>query len=142
MRIFDSFAIRDTAIKQPDPEVGWVDCSKITHLAFGVENDLNQNVSIQPIGRVGGAEGNLGSATTVNANSNGIVNVNLDSYWASAISVTITAASAPSSGVITVNAITREKADVSLTEITELLKGVRQEFSMLRQSLTQKLTQK
>lgn len=101
-RLFDDVQIRDTDKKWPDVEVGWIDAVGLKRIAFAVANNLNQQVGVQPVGRGGGVEANLGSATNVSANSDGIVNLNLQSYWASAISVTVTAAVAPTTGSITV----------------------------------------
>jgi len=105
LRIFDELAIRDTATKQPDPIAGWKDAIDVKKIAFGIENDLDQSISVQPIGKVGGAQGNMGSATTISANSTGVVTLNLQSYWAPYISVSLTCANAPSSGKVTVNLI-------------------------------------
>jgi len=107
IRIFDNIEIKDTDAHQPDPFM-WIDAFDKSKVVFGIENGLNQNVSVQPIGRAGGAEGNLGSATTVNANSDGIVALDLNSYWAPYISVKITAAVAPTSGKIIVYGIWKD----------------------------------
>lgn len=107
-RIFDGLAIRDAVVHYPDPTL-WVNGFKAKKVIFGIINDMDQNVSVQPIGRAGGAEGNLGSATTVNKNSEGLVPLNLDSYWSPWISVSLTAASGPSTGRVTVYAIWTEE---------------------------------
>jgi hypothetical protein len=107
-RVFDDIAIRDSVVHYPD-DVMWVNGLKAKRLVFGVINDLDQNVSVQPIGRAGAAKGNLGSATTVNKNSEGLVPLDIAaSYWAPYLSVSITAASAPSSGRLTIYAIWTE----------------------------------
>lgn len=104
-RLFDDLAIRDAVVHYPD-DMMWVNGLKAHRLVFGVINDLDQNVSVQPIGRAGAAKGNLGSATTVNKNSEGLVPVDIQGlYWAPWLSVSITAASGPSSGKITIYAI-------------------------------------
>ena len=108
MVIFEGVAIRDAGIHQPDP-FKWVDGFIADRVIFGIVNDLNVNVSVQPIGRAGGSQGNLGSATTINANTEGVVNLNLSSYWAPFISATVTAASSPASGKITVYSVWRER---------------------------------
>lgn len=105
LRIFDELAIRDTGVKQPDPIVGWKDTTKIRKLVFGIDNDLNQDVSVQPIAKAGGAQGNLGSATTISANSSGVVALNLNAYWAPYISVSLTCSNAPSAGKVTVSLV-------------------------------------
>jgi len=104
MRIFDNVPIRDNAIHQPDPHM-WVNGFEIQHLVFGIINDLDVNVSVQPVGRAGAAQGSLGSASTITAHSEGILPLNIQSYWAPYISVTVQAASTPSSGRITIYAI-------------------------------------
>jgi hypothetical protein len=107
-RLFDDLAIRDAVVHYPD-DMMWVNGLKAKKLVFGVINDLDQNVSVQPIGRAGAAKGNLGSATTVNKNSEGLVPLDiLVTYWAPWLSVSITAASGPSSGKITIYAIWAE----------------------------------
>ena len=107
LRIFDSFAITDTGVKYPDDIAGWKDTEGVKKIAFGIENDLNQDVSVQPIGRAGGALGNLGSPTTVTKHSTGIVCLNLNDYWAPYLSVSLTCSVAPLAGQITVNLIWR-----------------------------------
>jgi len=107
--VFDGLAIRDTAIHYPDETVDWVNGFVIDKLTFGVINELNQDVSIQPIGRVGAAKANLGSASTISANSEGIVNLNLQNYWAPYISVSAKCTVSPTSGKLTVYCVSREK---------------------------------
>ena len=109
IRVFDNIAIRDDKIHYPDAQATWVDGFKVDRVVFGVTNDLDQNVSVQPIGRAGAAQGNLGSATTINAGAEGIVSLDLGSYWSPWISVSIKASASPSSGRISIYAIFKER---------------------------------
>lgn len=104
MLVFDSQFIKDTVVKYPDPDK-WVNGFKAKRLVFGVQNDLNQNVSVQPIGRAGAAQGNLGTPTTIDANSEGLITLDLRAYWSPFISISLTAVSSPSSGKISVYAV-------------------------------------
>ena len=108
IRIFDAFPLRDDNVKYPEREL-WISTFEVDKVAFGVENDLDQNVSVQPIGKVGGAQGNLGSATTVSAHSSGVVTLDINTYWCAYISVSIEAAGAPAAGTITVYALARKR---------------------------------
>ena len=107
IRIFDQVALRNTVYKYPDPTL-WVNGFKAKRVIFGVINDLDQNVSVQPIGRAGGAMGDLGSATTINSKTEGVVTLNLATYWSPWISVSIKATTAPTEGKITIHAIWEE----------------------------------
>ena len=108
MVIFEGVSIRDAGIHQPDP-FKWVDGFIADRVIFGIVNDLNVNVSVQPIGRAGGSQGNLGSATTINANTEGVISLNLSNYWSPLISATLQCAIAPTSGQITVYTVFRER---------------------------------
>lgn len=106
-RIFDDIAIRDAVVHYPD-DMMWVNGLEAKKLIFGVINDLSENVSVQPIARAGAAKGNLGSATTVNKGAEGVIPLDLRSYWAPWLGVSVTAASAPASGKLTIYAVWRE----------------------------------
>ena len=96
--LFDNILLKDDKIHYPDDQVAWLDCFPIGNLVFGVINETDQILTVQPIGRAGGALGSLGSATSVAANSESIVCLGLQTYWSPYISVSIKAASEPSSG--------------------------------------------
>ena len=108
--LFDHVLLRDDKVHYPDPEVAWLDCFDVDNVIFGIINETDKIVAIQPIGRAGGALGNLGSATNVAANSETVVGLNLQSYWSPYVSCSIKAASEPSpGGRITVYLIWRER---------------------------------
>jgi len=105
IRVFDNIAIRDDKIHYPDAQTTWVDGFKVDRVVFGVTNDLDQNVSVQPIGRAGAAQGSLGSPTTVAAGGEGIVVLDMNAYWVPYIAISIKASVPPTSGKVSVYAI-------------------------------------
>ena len=107
-RIFEDLLIRDTKIRYPDPETGWLDGFVSRRVSFGVINDLNQAITVTPIGKVGAAEAALKTGTSVSANTEAIVSLNLDDNFAPAVSVMLQASTAPTTGAITVYVVSKE----------------------------------
>lgn len=96
--LFDDILVKDNHYHYPDDLVAWIDGFKIDKIIFGVINGCDKVVSIQPIGRAGSAVGNLGLATSVAANSETVVPLNLRNFWSPYLAVSVKAASAPSAG--------------------------------------------
>lgn len=99
--IFDKLAVRDDSLHYPD-DLCWIETEGVKRVGFAIDNRTDAAFTAQPIGSIGSVKADLGNAVSVNANSSKMVPLNLDNYFALAVSVSIQASSSPTEGRVTV----------------------------------------
>ena len=99
--IFDKFAVRDDSLHYPD-DLCWIETEGKKRVSFAIDNGTDAEFTAQPIGIIGSVKADLGSSVSLNAKSSKIVPLNLDNYFALAVSVSIRASTSPTEGRVTV----------------------------------------